>query len=91
MLVRMLAEMWGIRVRAGLGLQEADEGDHYETAFIEDQSLGTVWEYDTGSPPFIVVPPFATRPEPSQFRILRIRGTAPCGFELTPDVMRSTR
>ncbi len=62
-LVRMLADLWKVRVRAGLGMQVADEGDAFEGGYLEANPLGTVTEHKFASPPFILVPPFPTAPE----------------------------
>jgi hypothetical protein len=37
----MLADLWKVRVRAGLAMQVADEGDAFEGGYIEANPLGT--------------------------------------------------
>jgi len=62
-LTRMLAELWNVRVRAGMDLQYADAGDTYEGSYIEAVPFGTVTHHPRGAPAYILVPPFPTAPD----------------------------
>jgi hypothetical protein len=62
-LARMLAELWDVRVRAGMDLQYADAGDTYEGGYIEAVPLGTVTQHARGALAYILVPPFPTAPD----------------------------
>jgi len=69
-LARLLAELWGVRVRAGTDLQNADEEDRFEGGFIEANPLGTVWAHAFSNPPYILIAPLPSAPERSVFHIV---------------------